>query len=521
MARMSRIFGKSTTSRLLGREPHLYFPKNYGGLPTPLQSRRRRFRFRLEALIGLTVRTLSVQDTLRHFLEPSQMAIAKPAMPVPGDRAASHFRWFILALLFLATTINYVDRQILALLKPILDQELGWTNEQYGYVNSAFQATYAFSYVAFGWFIDKYGIKIGYTVSIVMWSVAAACHGLVGSARGFLFARLALGLGEGGSFPACIKAIAYWFPQRERALAASLFNSGANVGPMIAPMVVPWIAYTYGWRMAFVAAGIVGLLWLVLWLPFYSAPEKSSFVSDAELAHIGSDKDAKSDSSGEVNWWRLFTFRQTWAYLLTKFLTDPISWFWLIWLPDIFKKTRGLDIKASWIHLVAIYTISMLFSIIGGWFTGHLIKRGWPVTRARKTGMAVFALCVVPVVFALKANVWVAVCLIGVALAAHHAWATCLYAVNSDVFPKRAVAAVAGIGGMAGSVGGILFPAFAGWLLDHYKTTPGGEKGGYAILFGICSSAYIVAFAVNHLLAPRYEQVDLDAGQAKVHSTKP
>jgi MFS transporter, ACS family, hexuronate transporter len=428
----------------------------------------------------------------------------------PPRPFVSHFRWFIVGLLLLATTINYIDRQILALLKPILDREMGWTNEQYGMVNSAFQTTYAISYVVFGWFIDRFGIKIGYAVSITMWSLAAAGHGLIGSVRGFMAARFALGAGEGGSFPACIKAVAYWFPQRERALAASLFNSGANVGPILAPAIVPWIALTFGWRTTFVVAGIVGMSWLLLWIPFYSAPEQSPHVSDAELELIRSDRDAKSDSVGRVSWWRLFTLRATWAYLLTKFLTDPISWFWLIWLPDFFKKTRGLDLKQSWYHLVSIYVISMLLSIVGGWFSGRLIKQGWSVTRARKTGLAVFALCVVPVFLALHANVWVAVGLIGLALAAHHAWATCLYAIASDTFPKRAVAAVAGIGGMAGSVGGIVFPTFAGWVLDHYHNSAGGETAGYAVLFGICSSAYLVAFAVNHVLAPKYEQVDVD-----------
>lgn len=424
--------------------------------------------------------------------------------------AISHFRWFIVALLFLATTINYVDRQILALLKPILDVELGWSNEQYGFVNSAFQATYALSYVVFGWFIDRYGIRLGYAVSITMWSVAAACHGLVGSMRGFLFARFALGAGEGGSFPACVKAVAYWFPQHERAFAASLFNSGANVGPMFAPIIVPWIALRFGWRWAFVVAGLAGLLWLALWLPFYREPEASAHVSAAELDLIRSSRTQQSDSAGRVDWWRLFTFRATWAYMLTKFLTDPISWFWLIWLPDFFKKTRGLEIQKSWVHLVTIYTISMLLSNLGGWFSGHLINRGWSVTRARKTAMALFALCVVPVAIAPKLNAWAAVCLIGLALAAHHAWATCLYAINSDTFPKRAVAAVAGIGGMAGSIGGIMFPTFAGWILDRFKHAEGGESAGYGLLFGICSSAYLVAFMVNHLLAPRYEQVNID-----------
>jgi ACS family hexuronate transporter-like MFS transporter len=433
-------------------------------------------------------------------------------LPAPDRPLVSRFRWFIVTLLFLAMTINYLDRQILALLKPILDVELGWTNQQYGLVNSAFQATYAMSYVVFGWFIDRYGIRLGYAISIAAWSLAAAGHGLVGSMRGFLAARFALGAGEGGSFPASIKAIAYWFPQRERALAASLFNSGANIGPLLAPAVVPWIALTFGWRTAFVAAGIAGFVWLAFWLPFYRAPEQSPHVSADELALIQGDSDARSNSTGKFNWWRLFSYRQTWAYMLTKLVTDPISWFWLIWLPDFFKKTRGMDIQKSWFYLVTIYAVSLLLSNVGGWFTGHLIKRGWSVTRARKTGMLVFAVCVLPVPFALHADAWTAVALIGLALGAHHAWATCLYAIASDTFPKRAVAAIAGLGGMAGSAGGIIFPAFAGWMLDHYKQTAGGETAGYAILFAICSGAYLVGFVINQLLAPRFEQVDLDAG---------
>lgn len=446
----------------------------------------------------------------------------------PRRPALSRFRWFIVGLLFLATTINYIDRQILALLKPTLDRELGWTNEQYGMINSAFQFTYAISYVVFGWFIDRFGIKIGYAVSIAMWSLAAAGHGLIGSVRGFMVARFALGAGEGGSFPACIKAVAYWFPQRERALAASLFNSGANVGPIVAPAIVPWIAANFGWRATFVVAGVIGFSWLLLWLPFYSAPEESRFVSEAELDLIedgttGSTEPAQravdetdappvpplAAAEAPFSWWRLFTLRATWAYLLTKFLTDPISWFWLIWLPDFFKKTRGMELSNSWYYLVVIYVISMLLSIVGGWFSGRLIKSGWSVTRARKTALAVFAVCVVPVFAAPHANVWGAVVLIGIALASHHAWATCLYAVASDTFPKKAVAAIAGIGGMAGSVGGILFPTFAGWMLDRYRHTPGGETAGYAVLFGICSTAYLVAFVVNHVLAPKYEPLEL------------
>ena len=428
------------------------------------------------------------------------------ARPRPAD-ALTRFRWVIGGLLLLATTINYIDRQILALLKPTLDTELGWTNEQYGSVNAAFQASYAVSYVAFGWFIDRVGIRLGYSVSIVCWSLAAMGHGLVGSIRGFFFARIALGAGEGGNFPACIKAVACWFPPRERAFAASLFNSGTNIAPLVAPAVVPWIASRYGWQMCFVVAGAAGFLWLLLWLPFYrNSPGESRHVAESERALIEGDRPA-APTSGTISWLGIFSFRQTWAIVLAKFLTDPVWWFFLIWLPDFFKKTRGLDLKGSWVFLVTIYAISTVLSLGGGWLSGHLINRGWTITRARKTAMGLFALCVVPVGFAPQLNAWAAVGLIGLAGAARQAWSATIYASTSDMFPKRTIAAISGIAGMAGAVGGILFPPFAGALLDHFKGTAGGETAGYAILFTLCGSAYVVAFLVNHLFAPRFEQV--------------
>ncbi len=432
--------------------------------------------------------------------------------PIPhSESALTRFRWVIVVLLFLATTINYIDRQILALLKPMLDTELGWTNEQYGNVNSAFQASYAISYVAFGWFIDRVGIKFGYSVSVVCWSLAAVAHGFVGSVRGFFFARVALGAGEGGSFPACIKAIAHWFPQRERAFAASLFNSGTNVAAVIAPAFVPWIALHFGWQMCFLVAGAAGFLWLLLWLPYFrNSPGESRHVSAAEHALIESDHPPVA-FGGPIRWLDLFAFRQTWAIVLAKFLTDPVWWFFLIWLPDFFKKTRGLDLKNSWLHLVTIYAIVTVLSIGGGWFSGHLIHRGWTITRARKTAMFLFALGVVPVVVAPRMDAWVAVCLIGLAGAAHQSWSATIYASTSDMFPKTTIAAISGIAGMAGAVGGILFPPFAGALLDHYKNTAGGESAGYAILFTMCGSAYLLAFFINHLFAPRFDQIRLAA----------
>ncbi len=416
------------------------------------------------------------------------------------------YRWLICGLLFLATTVNYIDRQVLALIKSTLDTELGWTNAQYGAANSWFQGAYAISLFVFGWFIDRFGVKIGYAVSIAAWSLAAAAHALVGSARGFMIARAGLGLGEGGNFPSSIKAVANWFPRRERAFATSLFNSGANVGAIVAPAIIPPIAAAWGWRAAFVFMGIVGLTWLVLWLPFYDDPEKSKRLSRDELDLIRSDSAAETAGERSMSWGALLSYRQAWSFIVAKFLTDPVWWFFLIWLPDYFKKKWGLDIKNSWVHLVTIYAIITVLSIVGGWFTGHLARRGWSVTRARKTAMFIFACCVLPILFVTRVGPWPAVLLIGIAGAAHQAWSANLFTTTSDMFPKRAVASLVGVGGMAGSIGGFFFPRFAGSLLDSLGTS------GYAILFGICGSAYLVAFAVSHLLAPRFEPIKLRSG---------
>jgi MFS family permease len=568
------------------------------------------------------------------------------------------YRWVICALLFFATTINYVDRQILSLIKEILDKDLGWSNADFGRVNGAFQGAYGIGLLCFGWFVDRYGTKIGYGVSIAAWSAAAIGHALVGSVSGFFTARVALGLGEGGNFPSAIKAVALWFPKKERALATSIFNSGTNVGAIIAPAVVPWIAFSFGWRAAFIAAGIAGLLWLFLWIPFYNVPEKIKHLTQGERDYILSDKDEKAANAagekadkgfmsglfsfegripratlwgmglalaglscivafvlvdlftilgkaGEVisytlslawtagatwailamqvrrlhdlgrsgtsllinlvvsgalaaalawlglrqgffastDWLKMsallpimlavvafailgFTkgtaglnefgaeqldpgllgHRQTWSFIVAKFMTDPIWWFFLIWLPDYFKKTRGLDIKKSWVHLVTIYSIITVLSIFGGWITGYLTKRGWTVTRARKTGMFVFACCVLPILGVTHVGDWTAVLLIALAGAAHQAWSANLYTTVSDMFPKRAVASVTGLGGLAGAFCGIYFPIYCGKILDKF-TAAGNVTGGYAILFSICAFAYLITFGLHHLLAPRFEQI--------------
>jgi MFS transporter, ACS family, hexuronate transporter len=430
--------------------------------------------------------------------------------PMGDDSEAGRmggYRWIVCCLLFLATTVNYIDRQILSLLKPILDDQLRWTNEQFGQVNAAFQGAYAVGLLLFGALIDRYGTKIGYAVSITAWSMAAMGHALVGSISGFLFARVALGLGEGGNFPSAIKSVALWFPKKERAFATALFNSGANVGAIVAPAIIPWVAFAWGWRSAFVGAGVAGLLWLILWFVFYDVPERIQRLRPTELAHIRSDADDRA-VTGKVGWSQILGYRQAWAFIIGKFMTDPVWWFFLIWLPDYFKKTRGLDIKKSWLHLVTIYAIVTVLSVVGSWLTGSLTRRGFSVSRARKTGMFVAACCVLPILFVTHASNWGAVLLIGIAGAAHQAWSANLFTSASDMFPKRAVASVVGLGGMAGSLGGILFPLYSGKLLDRFQAA-GNVTAGYAILFIICGSAYLIAFIINHVLAPRFDPIDV------------
>jgi ACS family hexuronate transporter-like MFS transporter len=421
------------------------------------------------------------------------------------------FRWLVCALLFLATTINYVDRQILSLLKPILDTELGWTNQEFGKVNAAFQGAYAVGLAVFGALVDRFGTKVGYAVSITAWSLAALGHAFVGSVSGFFGARIALGLGEGGNFPSAIKTVAQWFPRKQRAFATAVFNSGANVGAIVAPAVVPWIAFTWGWRSAFVAAGIAGFAWLLLWLPLYRTPNAME-VPEEEPSSVALNETPGpikvEEPNRKVSWRTILRQRQAWAFIVAKFLTDPVWWFFLIWLPDYFKKTRGLDIKNSWVHLVVIYAIVTVLSIAGGWVTGYLTRRGHSVGGARKWTMFVCACAVLPILLVTRASDWGAVLLIGLAGAAHQAWSANLFTSASDMFPASAIGSVVGLGGMAGSLGGILFPIYSGRLLDRFQEA-GNITAGYAILFALCGSAYLLAFAISHLLAPKFEPIAL------------
>ena len=423
----------------------------------------------------------------------------------------TRFRWLICALLFFATTINYMDRQILSLLKPILDDEIGWTNEQFGTVNAIFQGFYGLGLIGFGFLIDRFGVKSCYALSITGWSLAAAAHAVVSTLFGFQVARAILGLAEAGNYPGAVTAVAQWFPQRERAFAVSLFNSGANVGAMIAPALVPAIAYAWGWQTAFVVAGIAGLCCLILWIPLYSAPRDSKFTDAAEVAWIESDPVVVQP---RMPWRKLLGYRQTWSVLALKFFTDPVWYFYLIWLPDFFKKSRHLDIKGSWFYLVTLFGLITVLSVAVAWFTGRLMTRGWDNTRARKTVMFGCALCALPILgvtqiggllgpgHEVAAN-WCIVSIIALAGAAHQGFSANLFSTVSDMFPKQAIASVTGLAGMAGCISGIGFPIFCGWILDRQ---PG--NAGYAILFGCCGFAYLIAFAINHLLAPRFDPVE-------------
>lgn len=406
----------------------------------------------------------------------------------------------ICALLFFATTINYIDRQILSLIKPILDQELGWTNEQFGWVNSLFQGAYAFSYLGFGWFIDKYGTKIGYAVSIFTWSLAAAAHALVSTVAGFGGARIALGLCEGGNFPAAIKSVAQWFPFRERALATTVFNSGANVGAIIAPALVPPLALAFSWRAPFLVAGFAGFVWLAFWWGFHRHHPVGTANDDSSPDATISEKAVEGRP---VSWLCLLGHRQTWAYIGAQVLISPVWWFFLIWLPDYFKRTRGMDLKTMGIPLIVIYVIVTVLGIAGGYAAKAMSGRGWSVTKTTRVSMFIFSCGVFPVAFVTQLPLWLAVFFVGLAGGAHQAWAATLYTTVSNVFPKNAVGSIVGIGGFSGSLAGMVFPIICGRVLDVF----GGA--GYIILFAWCGLAYFIAFAVHTLLCPQLIPLDL------------
>jgi MFS transporter, ACS family, aldohexuronate transporter len=410
------------------------------------------------------------------------------------------FRWVICALLFAATTINYIDRQIIGILKPELQRDLGWTEIEYSNIVLVFQLAYAISLVLVGRLIDRIGTLRGFSLSVIWWSFAAMGHALAHSVMGFGVARFLLGLGEGGNFPASNKTVAEWFPKKERALTFGLFNAGTNVGAIVTPVVVPWIVVTWGWRAAFVATGAIGFLWLFFWHALYRRPEEHPRLSKAELAYIQSDP--PDPPSRGVPWVRLLPLRQTWAFALGKFMTDPFWWFYLFWVPDFLQKSYGLNLQARGLPLAVIYIVASVGSVGGGWLSGALIRRGWTVNAARKTTMLACALAVVPIVFASHASsMWEAVAFVSLAAAAHQGFSANIFTTTSDMFPRYAVGSVTGIGGMAGAVGGMLVSKVVGYVLEW--------TGSYTSVFMLAGSAYLLALLVIHLLVPHLEPAEL------------
>ncbi len=424
------------------------------------------------------------------------------------------YRWTILALVFFATTVNYLDRQVISLLKDdYLDPLFKWSESDYANIVIIFQIAYAVGMLSVGWFIDKIGTKLGYALSLAVWSFAAIGHAFASSTLGFMFARGTLGLSESGNFPAAIKTVAEWFPKKERALATGLFNSGSNVGAIVAPLTVPLIAVTMGWQWAFILTGVVGLIWLLFWFIVYDSPDKHKKLSKEEYEYIHSDKDetASNEVKEKVSWFQLLTYRQTWAFVFGKGLTDPVWWFYLFWLPSFLNKQYGMTKTDLALPIALVYTMTTFGSIFGGWLSGYFIGKGWPVYKARRTAMLIFALLVLPVVLAQALGAyshWYAILIIGLAASAHQAWSANIFTTASDMFPKKAVASVTGIGGMAGAVGGIIIAWIAGLLLDHFKALNNIEMG-YYIMFIICGSAYLVAWVVMNLLAPKMKRVEL------------
>ncbi|MDX1955517.1 MAG: MFS transporter [Chitinophagaceae bacterium] len=443
------------------------------------------------------------------------------------------YRWTICGLLFFATTVNYLDRQVLSLLQPYLAGKYHWTNNDYGNITSVFQFTYALSMLVAGRIVDKLGTKKGYAWAIVIWSAAAALHalaipigekitallgwagiaGLSVSVVGFMFSRAILAFGEAGNFPAAIKATAEYFPKKERSFATGIFNSGANVGAILAPLTVPWMRINWGWEAAFIVMGATGFLWLIFWWTFYEKPEKQKRLSAAELEYIRSGEEEAPQSAAQiaekVSWGKLLTYKQTWAFAFGKFMTDGVWWFFLFWLPAFLKAQYNIVDTGVMLPLAVLYTLAMVGSISGGWFPVYFIKKGHAVYDGRMKAMLVIALFPLVILLAQPfghISHWVPVLLIGIGASAHQAWSANIFTTVSDMFPKKAIASVVGIGGMAGGLGGVVMSKLGGKLFDHYQAL-GHIKTGYTIMFTICAVAYLVAWAVMKSLVPKYKPI--------------
>lgn len=429
-------------------------------------------------------------------------AVEAAVSPMPAEAAPriGHYRWVICALLFFASTINYVDRQVVGILEKDLRTIIGWTPVDYGNIVAAFNAAYALGLLVSGRLIDRFGTKIGYSLAIVVWSLAGMAAALARAPFGFGIARAALGVGEAANFPAAIKTVAEWFPKKERALTTGIFNAGTNVGAIVAPLTVPWIFINWGWQWAFILTGCLGFLWLLFWLPVYRKPEEHPKLSRAELAYIQSDP--PDPPATKIPWIQLVPHRQTTAFAIGKFMTDPVWWFYLYWIPSFLREKHGLELSTVGLPLITIYLIADVGSVGGGWLSSSYIKRGWSINRARKTAMLVCAIAVLPIVLMpYVENLWLAVLLFGLAAAAHQGWSANIFTTSSDMFPRRAVGSVVGVGGMAGAIGGAIMAVATGVLLER-------TGGNYMLIFFAVGPAYLVALGIIHLLVPRLQPVD-------------
>jgi len=451
------------------------------------------------------------------------------------NKTIGKYRWTICSLLFFATTINYLDRQVLSLLKPSLEAEFGWTNSQYADIAAAFQFTYAISLLFAGRIIDKLGTKKGFIWAIVLWSLGAMIHawavpigdgllkvlGWVGiisvpaSVLGFIFSRMMLAIGEAGNFPGAIKATAEYFPKKERSFATGIFNSGANVGAILAPLSVPWIEQHYGWEAAFLIVGGVGFIWLIFWLIYYEKPEEQSRMTKEELAYIQADDELSEIKNDEphknIPWVKLLGYNQTLSFIIGKFLTDGVWWFFLFWLPAFLKDQYNMTGTEIMLPLAVLYSLTMFGSIGGGWFPTYFINKGHEVYAARMKAMFVIALIPLVVLAAQPLGYitfWIPVLLIGIGASAHQAWSANIFTTVSDLFPKSAIGSVVGMGGMAGGLGGVLITKVAGGLFDYYKAL-GHIETGYTIMFAFCALAYLLAWFIMKSLVPKYKQVVL------------
>jgi MFS transporter, ACS family, hexuronate transporter len=429
---------------------------------------------------------------------------SKPSVAAELAHHVGRFRWIICTVLLLGVMKNYMDRQVIGVLKTTLQHDLGWSEIDYGNLVFAFQAAYALGMLLVGRFIDRVGTRLGYALAMAFWSLASIAHGVAGSFTSFVAARFALGLGESAVFPASLKAVAEWFPKKERALATGIFNAGSNLGAIATPLIVPWIAVHWGWRAAFFLLGGIGFVWLALWLLVYRRPQEHLSCSAAELEHICSDPIAPQV---RVSWFKLLAHRQTWAFVLAKFITDPVWWFYLFWIPDFLQREHGLDLPHIGMPIIVIYLIADAGSVAGGWLSSSLIRHGRTVNAGRKIAMLICAISVVPVVFVPKvASMWVAVLLIGIAAAAHQGFSCNLFTLSSDMFPATMVASVAGIGGMAGAIGGMLIAKVVSYFLQRTHS--------YTVPFFLAGSAYLIALAIIHGLAPQLQPARFDVAKS-------